>query len=123
MAYHFPHPKLKTIGLYQWTLLEDYPIYGTVIPKGFKTDGLSFIRGIFTSWNEHWSAAVLAHDWFYDCLKRGKPDPKAPTRARADRAFLELMEACGVSWFLRTMMYAAVRVFGGSAFIKSLVIK
>jgi hypothetical protein len=38
---------------------------------------------------------------------------KRAERSFADRVFLEAMEAEGVPWWRRRLMYAAVRAFGG----------
>ena len=63
--------------------------------------------------------APLVHDFLY--LHAGKPPPgsveppRAYSRAEADRAFRQIMEAEGVESWRRVFAYAATRAFGGGA--------
>jgi len=76
--------------------------------KGFTTDLASIprmARSIIPQVGKHIQPSI-AHDWCYE-------DHTSLTRVEADRLFLEGMEAVGVWWLRRRIMYAAVRAFGG----------
>jgi hypothetical protein len=83
--------------------------------KLFKTDGASVPRifwAFLPTWGRYSRAAVI-HDYLYNELRPGtEPHPEAPTRQRADAIFLEAMQVCGVGFFTRWIMWAAVRTFG-----------
>jgi len=76
------------------------------VPAGFETDFASvprFFWRVLPPWDKYSPAAVV-HDHLYQT-------GKVP-RVEADKTFLELMEALGVSWWKRRVMYYAVRAFG-----------
>ena len=78
------------------------------VRKGFTTDLASIprvFRSLIPQVGRHLQPSI-AHDWTYE----GHTDL---TRAEADRLFLEGMEAVGVWWLRRKIMYTAVRTFGG----------
>lgn len=103
---------LEDIDGAHWTLLTPL-IYRSaakqlyVVPAGFTTDLASIPRGL---WNlipktgKHDRAGVL-HDWL--CLH-----PGTLTQAQVDGLFREALEACGVGWLTRQIMWAAVRIRG-----------
>ncbi len=79
------------------------------VQEGFSTDFASIpraFRSIIPQVGKHIQPAI-AHDWAYE-------DNTDLTRAEADRLFLEGMEAVGVWWLRRRLMYLAVRAFGGA---------
>jgi hypothetical protein len=78
-------------------------------PQGFVTDFASvprFFWRIVPPWGRYSPAAVV-HDYLYATGR--------VSRAEADRVFLSLMEQLGVPLWKRTVMYRAVRIFGGAA--------
>lgn len=79
-----------------------------IIPRGFRFDWASVPRGlwnIFPPYDPRYAAAALIHDWLYG----GELCP----RKLADEVFLEAMKFRGVPAWKRSVMYAAVRMFGG----------
>lgn len=93
--------------------LDEDLIVGTwVVPKGFETDFAS-VPKIF--WNilppiGLYAQAAIVHDYLYQTGK--------VSRAEADEIFREIMKQDGVSFIVRNVMYAAVRIFGGSHYTK-----
>ena len=80
------------------------------VPQGFETDFASvprFFWRIVPPWGRYSPAAVI-HDYLYHTGK--------VSRAEADRAFLTLMQRLGIPTWKRTVMYQAVRWFGGPAY-------
>ena len=76
------------------------------VPMGFKTDFASVPRllwSIIPRWGKYGNAAVI-HDFLYWMQDR--------TRAESDRVFLEAMLVLNVSFFMRKLIYYAVRLFG-----------
>lgn len=103
----------KTNG--HWTLLQplvaDVDGALLVVPPDFKTDFASVPRlplAYLLAGNTAHASAVL-HDFLYE-TQAGKD--------YADQVFLAAMKAEGVAGWRRTLMYAAVRAFGGSAYEK-----
>lgn len=84
------------------------------VPYGFATDFAStpsFLWGIMGGpWGKHGNAAVI-HDWLYYSQTR--------PREEADRIFHEGMRVMTVPPVRAWMMWAAVRVFGRSAWRKN----
>jgi hypothetical protein len=83
------------------------------VPAGFLTDFASVPRPLwwlFPTWGRYGNAAVI-HDFCYSqhCV----------TRRRADQVFLEGMIVLGVGRFTRTMLFTAVRLFGGPSWWSS----
>lgn len=94
LTYHVGAPRSDTV---------------VTVPTGFVTDFATVPRvfwWLIPRWGKHGNAAVL-HDFLYHS--------KLYTRATSDAIFLEALEVLGVSWFTRSVMYVAVRVFGGWA--------
>ena len=78
-----------------------------IIPKGFITDFASVPRGLWTFFppdGQYTQAAVL-HDFLYSTQMFDRKD--------CDNIFLEAMAVLKVKRWKRTIMYWAVRVFGG----------
>ena len=76
------------------------------VPVGFLTDFASVPRPLwwlFPMWGRYGNAAVI-HDFCYW--------QQTLSRRRADQVFLEAMEVLGVGRGTRTMLFAAVRIFG-----------
>lgn len=80
------------------------------VPAGFETDYASVPRLPFAYWLAGGTArkAAVVHDWLY---RRG-----GSTRAEADTVFREAMAASGQPWLRRSAMWAAVRLFGWTAY-------
>jgi hypothetical protein len=101
-----------------WTLDQPYQrdtaIGSVTVPKGFVTDLASTPRTLWSMlprWGR-WSGAAIVHDWFY------RTRPEGLTRYRADRIFLKLMTDDGVRHGDATLIFKAVRQFGGTAWRK-----
>lgn len=120
-----PPPVLTFIGGGRWRLEQSYEYRDgdTVVsvPAGFEFD-LSSVPRLF--WFliapfELSIAAPLLHDFLYRFGSRPPAGsvmpPRTYTRGEADRMFREIMRAEGVSAWRRTLGYAAVRLFGRSA--------
>jgi hypothetical protein len=79
-----------------------------VIPAGTRTDFASIPRpiwSVFLPSDPEYCAEALIHDVFY----AGNIFP----RKLCDKIFLQAMRDVGVSRWKRSIMYSAVRVFGG----------
>ena len=79
------------------------------VPRGMVSDFASVPRPIWwfaAPWGTHGHAAVI-HDAGYYLQLRSRPE--------YDRIFLEAMEVLKVGKLKRTLMYRAVRWFGGAA--------
>lgn len=97
-----------------WLVAQDF-IYITdageviPIPKGLKTDLASTPRIV---WNIYppfglYTGAAIVHDDLYTTGRF--------VRSKCDAILLEAMEAEGVSWFTRHLIYRMVRLFGWAA--------
>ena len=89
--------------------------YTVTVPAGFVTDYASIPRFLWRiappATGRHVWPAVL-HDRLYRC-------PEEPvTRKFADEVFLDAMIQSRVPLWKRQAIYRAVRMFGGSSFIK-----
>ncbi|MDQ3642483.1 MAG: DUF1353 domain-containing protein [Actinomycetota bacterium] len=79
------------------------------VPRGMVSDFASVPRPVWwfaAPWGTHGHAAVI-HDAGYYLQLRSRPE--------YDRIFLEAMEVLKVGKLKRTLMYRAVRWFGGAA--------
>lgn len=88
------------------------------IEAGFDTDYASVPRGLWNLYppDGEYSPAAWIHDWLYWYQElNGKP----VAREDADRVFLEGMEALGISWLTRSILYRAVRMGGGRPWDKA----
>lgn len=103
-------------GRRQWKLL--YPFaYDCdllreviVVPAGFITDFASVPRLPLVYWlmNDVGQEAAVVHDYLY---RNG-----LYTRGICDQVFKEALEVCGVSWWRKGLMYAAVRAGGWTGY-------
>jgi len=79
-----------------------------VVPKGFITDFASVPRlpFIYSSLGNIAHMPAVLHDYLYST--------GLVSRKVADQVLLEAMEVSGISWGKRKLIYAGVRVGGGS---------
>lgn len=79
-----------------------------VVPQGFRTDLASVPRVPVAYWlcGGRANKPATLHDWLYS--------EGVVARAVADAVFLEAMEAVGVPWLYRFLMWAGVRLGGAS---------
>lgn len=82
------------------------------VPPGFVTDYASVPRGMWNLFppNGKYTPAAVVHDYLYRCTD--------VDRYLCDQVFLEAMHVLGVGWWTRTLMYRAVRIFGGRARVR-----
>ena len=86
-----------------------------IVPAGTVTDGASIPRplsAVLAVWGTYGRAALL-HDYLYQQLRIGKPHVYAADRRAAAALFFAAMQPLGTSAWLRWLMWAAVRIFGG----------
>ena len=89
-----------------------FPLRVITVPIGFTTDFASiprFARNLIPKLGKYNKAAVI-HDYLYSV--------KITTRKGADKCFRDGMKDLGVVKWKRTLMYFAVRLFGGFAWRK-----
>ena len=111
------HLKDLNDGKY-WELLKplgfktEYHDTWIIVPTGFITDLASIPKIFFTiiggSSDGKYRRAAVCHDWLYTVETKLDGNSKA----KADKAFLELMLADGVPKWKAYIMYAAVWLFG-----------
>jgi len=83
------------------------------VKAGYETDGASIPR---LAWRvvghpfEEYEAAAVVHDILYDS--------EHFSRALADECFRDLMRAVGIGAIRRSVIYRAVRMFGGPTWVK-----
>lgn len=82
-----------------------------VVPKGFVTDFASVPRLpiTFALTGDTAHEAAVVHDYLYQTHRAGGC---AIERAQADGVFLEAMEATGIPWWRRRLMWSGVRIGG-----------
>jgi len=97
--------------------------YKLVCPKGMETDGASiprfFWRLMGPKMEPPFYKAAIVHDagymdvlqWSYS--EDGEWVDEAHTRKEVDELFRELLKNLGMKWWRRSLMYQAVRWFGG----------
>lgn len=103
-------------GRLVWKLLRplwfEHTIHGepraVYTPSGFLTDFASvpLVARKLIPPTGPYAAASVVHDWLYI--------NKIGTRKEADDIFLQAMEASGVNWVTRSVIYRTVRAFGAS---------
>ena len=81
------------------------------VPEGFQTN-LASVPAIF--WpilprDGDYTPAAIVHDWLYGQKEMAG---QAITRGQADGVMLEAMEALGVGWWRRRVIWGALRVGG-----------
>lgn len=113
---------LEIVGSNRWRLVEPfeyhvgaYPSDEVIrVPAGFETDLASIPRLFWPLWppQGRYAKAAILHDWLY---AQGPAGDEA-ARRRADAIFLEAMAVLGCPIGQRYPIYAAVRLFGASAF-------
>jgi len=97
-----------------WRTLSDiyYPLADgriILIRAGFETDMASIPRALwnlYPPFDPEYRAATIVHDGIYAA--------ELLTRAEADWALLEAMQAQGSSWWTRNVFWSMVRTFGGA---------
>lgn len=103
-----------------WKLLADFKYFMNdkngsemiTVTQGFTTDFASVPRlfwNIFPPWGKYGNAAIL-----HDCLYTRQDRP----RKVCDEIFLDAMWCLGVNYFVRWLLYWAVRLGGKSAWDK-----
>lgn len=108
---------LRIFDAYRFVLISEfeyhvgqYPSEEVIcVPTGFVTDLASVPRilwSILPPLGEYSKAAII-HDYMYH--------KKSYSRKRADEIFREAMAVLGVAKWRRTVMYLAVRMFGGNS--------
>lgn len=95
-------PETKRGKVY-YILLEDFEFLGIRVPAGFASDGATIPR-IF------WSVLPPVHRYFPAALLHDYM-LTVGTRAEADAQFKISLNALNISWFRRTVMYGAVRLY------------
>ena len=107
-----PEMDVRQVGADQWMLLaplvwngEDWRI---IVPQGFVTDFASIPRPLWALWprSGRWNPAAVVHD--YECRARFRPPREVHDR------FRQTLEALGVEWVTRTLLYLGVSQFGPS---------
>jgi hypothetical protein len=99
----------------KWRLAERFIVYTKQageekvwieVEEGFETDFASIPKIFlpFLEWRDKFNKASVVHDWLYYT--------KQFNRKTADRIFLELMLALGISKFKAYLFYYVVRIFG-----------
>lgn len=92
------------------------------ITPGFVTDFASipfflyFLIGPMYGWFSDYDRSAVLHDLLY---RMGAAMAEPVSRARADRAFLHALCCDEVLWLTRHAMWAAVRLFGWTAYRRS----
>jgi hypothetical protein len=105
-----------------WTTTEDvvfrFRLDGRLVqftvPAGFPYDGPSIPRWCqaFLPARGDYDRPAIGHDFAYKA--RPRLGEERIDRAAADRLFFEACKRCGVGRLVRTLMLAAVGVFGGA---------
>ena len=82
------------------------------VPAGFRTDLASIPRILWPLLPPAglWARASVLHDYTYRT--------RCHLREKCDQLFLEAMKDDNVGWFVRRIIYQAVRVFGERAYKK-----
>jgi len=99
----------------------DGTVYGITVPAGMLTD-LTSVPALLRWYVGRvgpWLEAAIVHDYLYIAWQdvEGRK-PLERDRAFADLVMLRAMEAAEVGWLRRTLIYAAVRVFGGGGYMR-----
>jgi hypothetical protein len=123
MIPRFPAPiRVEYLAVDKWRLLEPFCYYTLTgehiqVPAGFQTDFASIPRALWALYPPAgpWAGAAVIHDYLYVEGKR--------TRGECDGIFREAMEALGVPWLRRQIMWLAVRSAGGSSWTKHRLIQ
>lgn len=111
--------RIEELDHHKWRILRSLRYYikdedgpSIVVPRGFTTDGGSIPRVAWPlvghPWDDGGKAYVL-HDYCYASR------PFGVDRKRADEILCEALEVLGFGWLRRSLIYRAVRLFGGAA--------
>lgn len=105
----FPKCKAERLGPREYQLLEDWVTPYGVIPKGFKTDGVTTLGLCFIASpaGKLFEAAVI-HDWFYENAIMSKQ--------HADKIFYQTALKYKVHPIRAYLAYLLVKVFGKGNF-------
>jgi len=98
----------------KFRILEDVEVFGVLIPEGYETNGASVPRlfwEILSPFTEGFRAA-LVHDFRYT-------NSKELTRKETDKEFFNNLKKCGVNNIRRSLVWIAVRTFGGPRWIEN----
>ncbi len=118
----YDHFASSVLGKDYWRVTQPFKFYvgersqnvWAYVPAGFLTDGATAPRlfwAIIPPWGDYGQAAVL-HDILCETLTLTRNEQKITiTRKQADDIFYEAMKAAGVNWAIRSLIYAAVRVY------------
>jgi hypothetical protein len=112
-------PLLNRDGKQLWQVEQDFAYASDVakktitVPAGFVTDFASVPRIplVYDGLGDLFQRAAVVHDKLYSTGE--------VTRDIADQVLLEAMALDGVSWVKRKLVYAGVRVGGGSHFAQT----
>jgi hypothetical protein len=107
---HLPLDKRKIL-IREFTAWTPYGVI--TAPAGFRTDGFSIPRPLWTIMGDPWNrfaAAAIIHDYLYDTQGlRGAFDRKT-----SDKVFKWLLLALGMNELRARLMYRGVRLGGAS---------
>lgn len=106
---------VEKVGENKWELHEPLIYIGSVtveVPVRFLTDFASIPKAFWSILHPsgRYARAAVVHDYLYATHKY--------TRKRSDQIFKEGMKVLGVNWFVRGIMYNAVRWFGAKSWNK-----
>lgn len=105
--------RIEQVSANKWRLTHEL-VYSAnagvvwLVPAGFVTDMASIPRAMWSVIGhpaDKYAPAAVLHDWLYTS--------HLVSRAQADELFREAMAVLGVGRVRRSVMWAAVRVFGG----------
>jgi len=107
--------KLGTSDGLEWYVLEDTKIDKYIVPEGFKTDGASIPRFLWSITGcpikAKYVMAAILHDYLYSREANVPFD-------HANKAFYRNMRRAGVNKFKAKLMFLAVKYFGKSHYHK-----
>lgn len=115
MKVKIPQAEIKFINKKEAVLTKDLIIkfdgLTFIIKKGYKTDGASIPKQLWSLGGASFSGDTLSPAIFHDVMY----ESELYSRTCADNNFLFLMRNNGVSWIKRTTYFLAVRLFGWGA--------
>jgi hypothetical protein len=88
-----------------------------VVPKGFKSDGCSVPRFLWSTISPQIDPRTLAGAILHDYIYRNAYN-LSWTRKEADKAFYDIIRSDGLSWWKAQKAYWGVRLFGASSWRK-----
>lgn len=122
---------VEEVGIGQWKLLKPIlyspdGIHIIGVPPGFITDFGSvpkLFRNVIEGIGTEQDKAYILHDWLYateyyswsKAYRNVMPSTdRSANRVACDWELLCACQYCGVNWFARNSIYAAVRMFGSA---------